>query len=59
MTMQTSMKNVHAPARILMAILFLVSGMGKLSDVEGTQKYMEGKSSSLLMQNAMKSQIPN
>lgn len=34
-------QTLHAPARLLMAILFLVSGTGKLSNVEATQNYME------------------
>lgn len=34
-------KHFHGPARVLMSILFLVSGTGKLANVEGTQKYME------------------
>lgn len=29
------------PARLLMAVLFLVSGVGKLGNVDGTQQYME------------------
>jgi len=31
----------HAPARLLMSILFLLSGISKLGAVEETQKYME------------------
>jgi putative oxidoreductase len=34
-------KYLHAPARALLAIIFLVSGTGKLASVEPTQKYME------------------
>ena len=34
-------KHLHLPARILMSVLFLVSGFGKLQNVEDTQKYME------------------
>lgn len=34
-------KYYHAPARVLLAVLFIVSGTGKLTNVEATQKYME------------------
>ena len=34
-------KHLHLPARFLMSVLFLVSGFGKLQNVEATQKYME------------------
>ena len=32
---------LHAPARVLMATIFLVSGTGKLASVDATKAYME------------------
>ncbi|TKA78751.1 hypothetical protein B0A49_04702 [Cryomyces minteri] len=34
-------RHFHRPARLLMSIIFLLSGVGKLGAVEVTQKYME------------------
>lgn len=34
-------KHVDAPARALMAAIFIVAGAGKLSSIEATQRYME------------------
>jgi putative oxidoreductase len=35
-------KGVDAPARVLMSLLFLISGVGKLAAVVPTQAYMQG-----------------
>ncbi|KAK5013225.1 hypothetical protein LTR39_003752, partial [Cryomyces antarcticus] len=33
-------RHFHGPARLLLSIIFLLSGVGKLGAVEATQKYM-------------------
>jgi putative oxidoreductase len=39
--MFTQIKWIDAPARALMSLLFLLSGIGKISAVVATQRYME------------------
>ena len=39
--MTTLIKWVDAPARLLMTLLFMVSGVGKCGSITATQAYME------------------
>jgi putative oxidoreductase len=39
--MSAIIRSMHYPSRILMSIIFIVSGSGKLSSIKDTQAYME------------------
>jgi len=54
-------KWVDAPARVLMSLLFLVSGVGKLAGVAPTQAFMEhyGVPGVLISTSTVKLMSPN